>query len=304
MTARNKAIIFNVQKFCVHDGPGIRTTVFFKGCPLHCLWCHNPEGQTHAKQLLWNHEKCMLCGRCIEICPAHAIGRSDGTLSYDARLCLRCGRCAEACVNNAREIVGVEYTIGELLDEIERDRPFYDQSGGGVTLSGGEAMSQIEFVAELAAACRKRGISVAVDTCGAAPFGDFERIMPYVERFLYDVKVMDPALHRRYTGRDNRQILDNLRRLAADGANVNLRLPLIEGVNADDANIGAVIELAAQLHIRDVNLLPYHKIGQDKYARLRRRRRQTEMAAPSQARMDQIRTMFEERGFCVRIGGS
>ena len=202
-----------------------RTTVFFKGCPLHCLWCHNPEGQTHARQLQWNQETCTLRGRCIEICPAHAIGLRDGTLSYDARLCLRCGKCAEACVNNAREIVGAEYTIERLLAEIERDRPFYDQSGGGVTLSGGEAMSQIDFVAELVSACRAKGIAVAVDTCGAVPFANFERIMPHVDLFLYDVKVMDPTLHRRYTGRDNRQILDNLRRLAAGGANINLRLP-------------------------------------------------------------------------------
>jgi pyruvate formate lyase activating enzyme len=277
--------------------------VFFKGCPLHCLWCHNPEGQTAAKQLLWNREKCTLCGRCIEACPAHAIRRRDEGLAHDARLCRRCGRCAEACVNNAREIVGAEYTVGQLLAEIERDRPFYDQSGGGVTLSGGEAMHQIDFVAELASACRARGIAVAVDTCGAVPFANFERIMADVDLFLYDVKAMDPVVHRRCTGRDNRQIIDNLRHLAASGANINLRLPLIDGVNADDASIGAVIELAAGLDIRDVNLLPYHRIGQEKYARLRRTRRQAEMAPPSPDAMCRLKSMFEAQGFCARIGG-
>jgi pyruvate formate lyase activating enzyme len=301
--AQNTAIIFNVQKFCAHDGPGIRTTVFFKGCPLHCVWCHNPEGQTYAKQLLWKQENCTLCGRCVAACPAQAIRQGDSKPSHNPRLCLYCGKCAEACVNNAREIVGEERTIGQLLAEIERDRPFYDQSGGGVTFSGGEAMAQIDFVAELAAACRNRGISVAVDTCGAVPYESFERILPDVDLFLYDIKAMDPDLHRRLTGQDNRQILDNLKRLAASGANINLRLPLIEGVNSDNPSIAALIGLATELRIRNLNLLPYHKLGQDKYAQLRRRRRHAAMAPPSPARMNEIKSMFELRGFSVGIGG-
>lgn len=219
----DKALIFNIQKFCVHDGPGIRTTVFFKGCPLHCLWCHNPESQAFAKQILWSQEKCSERRQCEKICPQGAVTVADGIIRTDARQCRLCERCIDMCLNNVRELAGTEYTVTQLMAEIEKDRPFYDQSGGGVTLSGGEALSQIEFVAALTQACRERGIAVAVDTCGYAPFSSFERILDNVDMFLYDIKLMDAAPHQQYIGQDNALILDNLRKLAQKKARIHLR---------------------------------------------------------------------------------
>ncbi|SDD95938.1 trans-4-hydroxy-L-proline dehydratase activase [Sporomusa acidovorans] len=297
------ALIFNIQKFCVHDGPGIRTTLFFKGCPLHCLWCHNPESQAFAKQILWTQEKCTGCGLCARACPQQAVHVGRRGVTTDCEQCVLCEACIDACINNAREIAGTEYTVSQLLAEIEKDRPFYDQSRGGVTLSGGEVMSQIDFVAELAQACKNRGISVAVDTCGYAPFSSFEKIMDHVDLFLYDLKIMDTGLHLRYTGKDNAVILDNLQKLAQNNARINLRVPLIEGVNADDRNIRDMIDFVKTIHLEAVNLLPYHDIGKGKYAKLGMRYDEGQMLPPLEQRMNEIKTMFEKANFNVKIGG-
>ncbi|RYD05916.1 hypothetical protein N752_06640 [Desulforamulus aquiferis] len=170
-----KATIFNIQKFCVHDGPGIRTTVFFKGCPLNCLWCHNPESQHFQREILYNQEKCTGCGQCLQSCLYQAIRLDGKYIVQEKKKCVLCEACIEHCINNAREVSGKEYSLKEVLNEIERDRPFYEQSGGGVTFSGGEALCQIDFVTELAKLCKKRGISVAIDTCGYVPLRALRR---------------------------------------------------------------------------------------------------------------------------------
>ncbi|MCL6477683.1 MAG: glycyl-radical enzyme activating protein [Peptococcaceae bacterium] len=298
-----KAVVFNIQKFCVHDGPGIRTTVFFKGCPLSCLWCHNPEGRSFKREMLINLEKCSGCGQCRQICARGAVSMTASGPVQDESRCVLCEKCVDYCLNSAREVAGREYTVEELMVEIEKDRPFYDQSGGGVTFSGGEALWQIDFLADLAGACKNRGIPVAVDTCGYAPFTSFERILDYVDVFLYDIKLMDPDLHAKYTGKDNRLILENLGKLAGKGANINLRLPLIEGINAGDGNIASIIDFIRGMNISRVNLLPYHDLGRAKYARLAGEYRPGPLSAPPGERMEEIKRLFEANNYKVKIGG-
>lgn len=297
------ALIFNIQKFCVHDGPGIRTTVFFKGCPLKCLWCHNPESQSFSKQMLWTREKCTFCQRCEKSCSQRAVSVSLDKVFHQADRCTFCEQCIDTCIHNAKEIAGSEYTVSQLLAEIEKDRPFYDHSQGGVTLSGGEVMSQIEFAAELAQACKDRGITVAVDTCGYAPFSSFEKIMHSVDLFLYDIKLIDAALHRQYTGVDNQLILENLKKLAGKGARINLRLPLIEGINTADRHIKDIIDFVQDVNLVAVNLLPYHEFGKTKYNKIDESCQGEKLFAPSEARLNEIKAMFEQTKCNVRIGG-
>lgn len=297
-------IIFNIQKFCVHDGPGIRTTVFFKGCPLSCLWCHNPESQAYGRELLYDKEKCTGCRRCEEVCPEQAIQMIGREAVTDRIRCRACGQCAERCLRDARQVAGDNHCgVEEILREIEKDRIFYQQSGGGVTFSGGEALSQIDAVEMLARSCSRRGISVAVDTCGYAPFSVFQRLLPWTDLFLYDIKHMDPELHRRYTGQDNRLILENLRRLVDAGAVVALRLPLIEGINADDNNIGAILAFVAGMPLQKVNLLPYHDIGASKRTRLGLNQPDILLAPPAPERSEEILGRFQRAGFSAEIGG-
>lgn len=297
------ATVFNIQKFCVHDGPGIRTTVFFKGCPLNCLWCHNPESQNFRQEILYNREKCTLCGQCQRRCPRGAIQIAGGNYQHDHTKCMLCEACVDFCLHNAREVAGRAYTVNQLITEIEKDRPFYEQSKGGVTLSGGEALCQIDFVEELVKSCKHRGIPVAVDTCGYVPFSNFERILQDVDIFLYDLKIMDPVLHEKNTGKDNRLILANLEKLIAMGAKIFLRLPLIEGINTSDDNIMGVINFIRDKRIEQVNLLPYHDIGRVKYLRLNRPYPQEQLVKPSNERLEEIKGLFEENKFKVKIGG-
>lgn len=304
-----KPLVFNIQKYSIHDGEGIRTTVFFKGCPLSCLWCHNPESQSFRQEPLFRQERCANCGACARACPAGAISR-DGTgrvSASDPALCARCGLCGEVCLQNARELVGRTYEPEELVRLLEKDRMFYEESGGGVTLSGGEALAQdIDYIEELARRLSQRGISVDFDTCGHVPYERFQRVLPYTDTFLYDIKLMDPEAHRRYMGADNRLILENLRRLSRDGGRINIRLPLIRGVNADDGHIRAVIDFLKKEDIRvcRVNLLKYHATGAGKYEKLGRAYQGGEMAPPSQAWLEYAAELFSRNGFTnIQIGG-
>ncbi len=297
------ALIFSIQKFCIHDGPGIRTTIFFKGCPLSCQWCHNPESQSYGKEMMVNPDRCTLCGQCQLYCSQQAIQLVNNKLIYHADKCQYCGKCVERCSNNAREIAGQEYTVSELITEIEKDRPFYEQSGGGVTLSGGEAMIQIDFVEELIKACKERGISVVVDTSGYAPRENFMRIVGLVDLFLYDIKLMDSLLHHRYTGKDNELILENLLALSDQGAAINLRLPLIGGVNSDAVQINQVMNFISTLHLNSINLLPYHDIGKGKYRQLNRSDCSEQFFIPAADRLAEIATKFTQANYKVKIGG-
>ncbi len=295
------AILFNIQRFSTHDGPGIRTTVFFKGCPLKCRWCHNPESQLFIPEIMLNAERCTLCGRCAMVCPAEAVSVSDGKIKTDRLKCTGCRTCTEECLNCARELAGEEYSADKIMDVICRDKTFYSESGGGATFSGGECLAQIEPLTELLKRCRRMGIHTAVDTCGFCEWKDMEATVPYTNLYLYDIKCLDTEKHRQLTGESNEKILQNLRRLKAAGAEIWLRMPLIEGLNADDGDILPAVELAKEIHPSRVSLLPYHSAGSFKYARLGRVGE--EFAAPSAQRLDEIKTIFEDAGLSVKIGG-
>lgn len=290
-------LLFQLQRFCVHDGPGIRTTFFFKGCPLRCLWCHNPESQACAAQLLHDPEKCTACGHCGRLCPHGAT--PGGALERAA--CRACGACVDECLADARAVAGRTYSLTEALHLARRDELCYASSGGGVTLSGGEPLAQPEAALALARACRQAGLTVAVDTCGHVPFERLEAIAPYTQLFLYDLKHPEAAAHRRLTGVANDLILANLSRLAATGAAIALRLPLLAGVNDAPEHLAAWLPLFAAVRPQKVHLLPYHRTGATKALRLGRR--PFPAAAPAPETLERWRQAITAAGHPAQIGG-
>ncbi|MGL5752314.1 MAG: trans-4-hydroxy-L-proline dehydratase activase, partial [Paraclostridium sp.] len=289
-----------------HDGPGIRTTIFFKGCPLKCVWCHNPESQSYSKEVLYNEEKCSQCEVCMKHCPHGSIYKDENGICLKRDSCQLCGSCLDYCINNAREIVGDEYTVNQLMKEISKDLMFYEQSGGGVTLSGGEVMTQNpDYIEQVVKQCKHKGIHVAIDTCGYAKFENYERIVPYVDVFLYDIKLIDEDKHIKFTDLSNDVILSNLSKLSEKGANINIRIPLIEGVNVDENNleVGRMIEFLKPLNIKNVNLLPYHNIGMHKYKKLDMGYEGSSLSRPSDEKLEEIKALFEQNNFDTKIGG-
>ena len=265
----NRGTIFDIQRFSLHDGPGIRTTVFLKGCPLRCRWCHNPEGMTARPVLSFQVERCVLCGACAAGCARGAHRVADGRHDLDRGRCMGCGDCVLACCAGALERVGRDVSVEEILAVVMRDEPFYRNSGGGMTLSGGEPMAQPAFTRELLREAKAGGLHVALETCGYAAFDLFAAVLPDVDLFLYDLKDTDPARHMENTGVALAPILDNLRRLDAAGARLWLRCPIIAGMNADETHLAALAALAATLRNAErISLLPYHPLGQSKYRRL------------------------------------
>ena len=249
--------VFDIQKFSLHDGPGIRTTVFFKGCPLNCWWCHNPESQALGLEMMYQARRCIRCGACEAACSYGAISRNGDFVSTDREKCTLCGACVESCYAEAREIVGKEMTVAQVMTEIERDVTFYDESGGGVTFSGGEPLLQRDFLCSLLMACKDRDIHTTLDTCGFVAWETLDRARRFVDLFLYDIKLMDDAKHREFTGVPNDQILNNLRMLSEQGHNVVLRLPIIPGVNDDEKNVRQTGEFATTLPgLNQVDILP------------------------------------------------
>ncbi len=298
-----KGTIFNLQRFAVHDGPGIRTTVFLKGCPLNCVWCHNPESQNPKPELVLRENRCLRCGACIEVCERHAISWQADHIVTDRVKCDDCGACVTRCVAQARELAGQEMTVAQVLAEVERDLAFYDESGGGVTFSGGEPLLQRGFLLELLCACKEKEIHTTVDTCGYVTWHTFDTIRPYVDLFLYDLKLMDKARHEKYTGVSNRLILENLRALTGRGHQVIVRVPVIPGITDDDENIHQIGRFAASLPVLRLDLLPYHNIAAGKYGRLNRDYALTEVQPPTVAHMEQIAETLRGLGLSVKIGG-
>ncbi|HJB19278.1 MAG TPA: glycyl-radical enzyme activating protein [Candidatus Bariatricus faecipullorum] len=300
-------LVTNIQKYSIHDGDGIRTSVFFKGCPLRCVWCHNPETQNLKKQILTNREKCVGCGACARICPHDAISMVDGKAVTDHSRCTGCGTCVYACLLNIREVAGKKYTVQELVTELRKDEMFYEQSGGGVTLSGGEVMCMdMDYIEELVKTLHHHGITVTFDTCGYAPYENFKRILPYADTFLYDIKAIDNEVHKKYIGVDNTLILENLEKLSADGARIYIRIPTVKGVNADDESMQKVIDwlLAHQINVAQVNLLPYHNTGSSKYGRLETVYEGEDLQKPSNEEMEHFTELFKKAGFHnTKIGG-
>jgi pyruvate formate lyase activating enzyme len=265
-------ITFNVQRFSTEDGPGIRTTVFFKGCPLRCAWCHNPEGLSPRPELMWYDARCIGARDCLQACPEGALELTPQGMRIDRERCTACGECAGVCPAAALEVIGREWTPEGLFAEVHKDAVFYETSGGGVTLSGGEPMHQAGFVLPLARLCHGAGIHVALDTCGVAPWERYERVLSQVDLILYDLKIFCPDRHRTGTGVDNGRILENAGRIAAAGMPMWIRTPVIPGYTADVANLAALGDfIAAELPtVERWDLLAYTNLGQPKYHRLDR----------------------------------
>lgn len=297
--------IFDIKRYSIHDGPGIRTTVFLKGCSLRCLWCHNPESVDPGPELMHWPGRCSRCYACVTACPKAAIAKdAAGAVVVDRTKCDLCGKCAEACLYDAMQIVGREMSVDQVLDEVEKDRIFYEQSGGGVTLSGGDPAVQPAFAEALLDGCRDRGLRTAVDTAGFSQNGALERLASKTDLVLFDLKVMDDARHREWTGGSNAAILANLERLAGGRAEVWARIPLVRGVNDDDANVGRTIDLLASLGtVKRVGLLPYHSGGLEKARRIGKESCFRRFETPSEERLAAIEAAFRGAGFEVRRGG-
>jgi pyruvate formate lyase activating enzyme len=262
-------LVFDILKFAIHDGPGIRTTVFLKGCPLDCLWCHNPESKDDRVEISYLPAKCVGCGACVAACPRGFHRLADGLHVYDRTACERCGACAVGCYARAIEQVGHLREVGEVLAEVLRDRPFYETSGGGMTISGGEPLAQFGFTRELLARARAEGLHTALDTCGFAPQARYAELLPLVDLFLYDIKTTDPVRHRELTGQPLELIHANLRFLSDSGARLFLRCPLVPGVNDSDAELAGIAALANDLAgVEEIDVAPYHPLGVSKAGRM------------------------------------
>jgi pyruvate formate lyase activating enzyme len=298
-------VVLDVQRFSIHDGPGIRTTVFLKGCPLNCAWCHNPESRDPRPELALRVERCLACGACTAFCGRELAGPlRDG--EHPGFLCERCGRCAAACPADARELAGTATTVDALLARLERDRPFYDASGGGVTFGGGEPLAAVNapFVLEALVAAGERGLHRAVDTCGHVDPDVLRTAADRCELVLFDLKLADPERHRAETGVDNALVLRNLHELSAQGVELRLRVPLIPGRTDDTANLDGLADIVNGLPNRHVvHLLPYHALGRDKAGRFGLADRLGDVTPPTAAAVEAAAERLRARGLDVRLGG-
>lgn len=262
-------MIFNIQKCSIHDGEGLRTTVFFKGCPLRCLWCSNPESQSYKKEIMEFPNKCIGCGACEKVCPESAISVIDGEYRIDRNLCTKCFKCTDVCYAEAKEVVGEDMDVETLFKEINKDRLFYQRSGGGVTFSGGEPLTHPDFLAEIAKKCKINGINTSMETCGFGNYEKFKKALPYIDSMFIDVKHMDSDVHKKITGVGNEVILDNIRAISTHGIPIIIRTPVIPGYNDSIDNIEAIALFIKDLqNVQGYELLPYHELGSSKYTSL------------------------------------
>ena len=298
--------IFNIQHYSIHDGPGIRTTVFFMGCPLRCQWCQNPESQGFQPVLFFNAEKCTGCGDCVDACPEGAIEVIDGKSKTDRKLCKGHGNCVEVCRYDARNLMGRNATAGEVFEAVNADAIFYKNSGGGVTISGGDPVAQPDFAISILKLCRDADIHTAIETCGHAKWEILKPILEYTDLVLYDFKHMDPGRHQEYTAVSNKLVLDNAMRIRkALNLPMLARLPVIPGFNDSSENMNSAAQFIADGLGNEVkvHLLPYHRLGETKYERMGKPGGCVPIGPPSDERMEALKKIFESYGLSVTIGG-
>jgi pyruvate formate lyase activating enzyme len=299
-----KGIVFDTQHYAIYDGPGIRTIIFLKGCPLHCSWCQNPESQKLNPQISYFEEKCVRCGKCIEACPNDALKLLDDKIQRDERLCVVCGTCVEACPNDVMELIGEEKSVQELVEIVIRDKPFYENSGGGVTISGGEPTMQSEFLLALLKALKEQGIDTAIETCG---FFKEELLLPlveYTDLFLFDLKHMNSPIHKEYTGVSNELILSNFTYIHSmlGSERIIPRIPLIPGMNIDEKNLNEIALFLKGINYHGpVHLMPYNKLTKTKYEKVGMSHLYKDMGELSDDHLEYIVKFFEENGFQVVV---
>lgn len=299
--------VFDILKYAVHDGPGIRNTVFLKGCPLSCWWCHNPESQSIEKQVLVYPNKCIMCDECFKVCKVNALKRIDGKMSIDRKLCVRCGDCADVCFPEALVLDTDIMTVKEVIEEVIKDEDFYERSKGGVTVSGGEPFVQFDFLIELLKGLKSKSLHTVVDTSGYTKIENLLEASKYTDLFLYDFKMLNNQKHKEYIGVDNSIILENLKELLKNGSKVYLRIPVIPNVNLNDIELNNmkdfILDLPNKENILQINLLPYHKLGEAKYERLNEGYKMDGFDEPSNEDMQKAKMIMEKTGLLVKIGG-
>ncbi|MCX6277869.1 MAG: glycyl-radical enzyme activating protein [Bacteroidetes bacterium] len=298
-------LVFDVKRYAINDGPGIRVALFFKGCNLCCAWCHNPEGIGGGIEKMYSAAKCIGCGTCVSVCPSDALTLSANRISTDFNRCTICGKCADVCPTKAFEMSGKIMSVSELMEIIEKERVFIDQSGGGVTFSGGEPLLQPEILIEALDECGKRGIHRAIDTSGFVKTETILEVAKHTDLFLYDLKLMDSSLHEQWTGVGNELILSNLRAIALAGSEIIIRIPFIGGVNDDGENIRKTAAFIASLpgNRKEVHLLPYHAIAQHKYAKLGKPEEFTALEEPDSETLNSAVGIFNEYDINTQVGG-
>ena len=301
----SESLIFDIKRYAINDGPGIRIVIFFKGCNLHCAWCHNPESISGKVEKMYSASKCIRCGSCILACPENAIIMTSEGIITNQELCILCGKCAEICPSSAIQMSGKVMSVSEIMDEIEKERIFFDQSGGGVTFSGGEPLIHSKILIELLDECGKRGFHRAVDTAGNVNTNVILEVAKRTDLFLYDLKMMDARLHRKWTHSGNERILHNLKAIAVSGAEIIIRIPLIEGINISAENIGQTAKFIAELagNKKEVHLLPYHSIAQNKFIKLGKQENFEKFQEPGKSTLFNIVSVFTKYGIAVVIGG-
>jgi pyruvate formate lyase activating enzyme len=296
--ANTKGVVFNIQRYSIQDGPGIRTTVFLKGCPLHCAWCSNPESQNFGPELVHRDSQCNQCGRCLETCPEKAITLKDKSIVVDRKLCTNCGKCAEVCLPGALKMFGQTMTAMEVFEQIRKDAEFYRDSGGGVTVSGGEPLSQPDFTAALFELCLDKGIETCIETTGCYSAAALDKVLPFTSLVLFDVKLSQPEAHKKWTGRTNEEILRNLERALASGVPVIIRIPLIPGINDTEEELKKTAALAVKYLKKSkmVHILPYHRFGMGKYQSLDREYTLSDLVTQKDPEIEKIKQLFESYG--------
>ena len=296
--------VFNIERFAIHDGPGIRTCIFLQGCPLHCAWCANPESQTIARKLMFMEGKCTGCGRCVSVCPVHAVSILNGKAVTDRTVCMNCGRCTQTCLNDARTISGKAMDLKEIHDEIIKDKAYYTSTAGGATFSGGEPVSHGRELLPLLKQLQEDGISIAFETCGHAALSQYQAIEPYVNHWLFDIKSLDPIKLKHYTGADLSVILANLSFLAKNHpAKITIRVPVIPTVNNTMKDMEKLAELMHDLALTKADLLPYHTLGMSKYRQLGMPYPFSITKAMRREEVLPLARCLQEHGIQVRIGG-